>query len=185
MDHLLFCVNHPEKVAKRHCNMCNQDICNECVFESHIEHHTEITKIEYKIDIKQTNFAQILSKEIKTLIDKSFNDLKPKIYQLVLDKTEEYIKGHKNLQLKLNQTKEIKKEKKPIAPPKPIMKVKKTEKEDNVKNNYVTKTSNISERAKMFYSMNSREIPKKIDENNPINKKKSTGGVRDMAKMFE
>ena len=50
MDYLLFCVNHPEKIAKRHCNKCDQDLCNECVFDSHIEHHEEIAKIEYSID---------------------------------------------------------------------------------------------------------------------------------------
>ena len=53
MDHLLFCVNHPEKIAKRHCNKCDQNLCNECVFDSHIEHHEEIKKLEYSIDIKK------------------------------------------------------------------------------------------------------------------------------------
>ena len=37
----------------------------------------------------------------------------------------------------------------------------------------------------MFSGQNSREIPKKIDENNPINKNRTTGGVKDMAKLFE
>ena len=50
MEHLLFCVNHPEKIAKRHCNKCDQNVCNECVFDSHIEHHEEIKKLEYTID---------------------------------------------------------------------------------------------------------------------------------------
>ena len=100
MDHLLFCVNHPEKIAKRHCNKCAQNLCNECVFDSHIEHHEEIAKLEYSIDTKKDNFSQILSKEIDSIIEKSLNDLKPEIKKLVLEKTEEYIKDHKNLHLK-------------------------------------------------------------------------------------
>ena len=58
--YLLFCINHPGKTAKRHCNECSQDLCNECVFESHLEHYKEITKIEYSIDT--THFK---SKEMK------------------------------------------------------------------------------------------------------------------------
>ena len=189
MDHLLFCVNHPEKVAKRHCNKCDQNLCNECVFESHVEHHSEVSKIEYSIDTKQSNFNQYLSKEIKAIIEKSLNDLKPKIYQLVLDKTEEYIKGHNNLHLKLNQTKEIKKEKK-IPSRAPTQKI---EKNDNSKNQnqnqnqnkIKTSPSKISDRAKKFSSINTREVPRKIDENNPIYKTKKLGGIKERSKMFE
>ena len=182
MDHLLFCVNHPEKVAKRHCNKCDHNLCNECVFESHVEHHSEITKIEYSIDIKQSNFAQYLSKDIKSIIEKTLNDLKPKIYQLVLEKTEEYIKDHNNLHLKLNQTKEIKKEKKV-----PLKVNQKSEKNDISKNQNQIKTSSfkISDRAKQFNSNKSHEMPKKIDENNPINKTKKLGGIKERSKMFE
>ena len=184
MDHLLFCVNHQEKVAKRHCNKCDQNLCNECVFESHVEHHSEVTKIEYSIDTKQANFNQYLSKEIKTIIEKALNDLKPKIYHLVLDKTEEYLKGHNNLNLKLNQTKEIKKEQK--IPAKHL--TQNTEKEDISKNQNKIKTSpsKISDRAKKFSSINNSEVPRKIDENNPINKtKKLGGGIKERSKMFE
>ena len=84
MDHLLFCVNHPQKVAKRHCKKCNKDLCNECVFDSHIEHHSEITKLKYSIDTKKNNFSEVLSKDIKSLIDKSLDDLRPQIYKLIL-----------------------------------------------------------------------------------------------------
>ena len=108
MDHLLFCVNHQEKIAKKHCKQCDQDLCNECVFDSHIEHHTEIDKIEYSIDTKQVKYSKILAEELNAVIEKAMNDLKPKIYNLVLEKTEEYIKDHKNLQLKLNQPKDEK-----------------------------------------------------------------------------
>jgi hypothetical protein len=108
MDHLLFCVNHPEKIAKKHCKQCDQDLCNECVFDSHIEHHTEIDKIEYSIDTKQVKYSKILAEELNAVIEKTMNDLKPKIYKKVLEKTEEYIKDHKNLQLKLNQPKDEK-----------------------------------------------------------------------------
>ena len=100
LDHLLFCANHPEKIAKRHCNKCNQDICNECVFDLHIEHHPEITKINYIIDNRSEKFTYTISEEIKEIINKSLEALKPQICQIVLDKTKEYINTHKNLQLK-------------------------------------------------------------------------------------
>ena len=81
MDHLLLCVNHPEKIAKRHCKKCEQNICNECVFDSHIEHNKEIEKIDYSIDIKQAKISQILGKDIESIINKNLNDLKPIIYK--------------------------------------------------------------------------------------------------------
>ena len=100
LDHLLSCANHPEKIAKRHCKKCNQDICNECVFDLHIEHHKEITKINYTIDNRSEEFTNKISEEIKEIINKSLESLKPQICQIVLDKTKEYINIHKNLQLK-------------------------------------------------------------------------------------
>ena len=100
LDHLLFCANHPEKIAKRHCKKCNQDICNECVFDLHIEHHPEITKINYLIDNRSEKFTYTISEQIKEIINKSLEALKPQICQIVLDKTKEYINVHKNLQLK-------------------------------------------------------------------------------------
>ena len=60
------------------------------------------------MDTKQNHFSQILSKEIKAIIDKSLESLKPEIYKEVQKKTEEYIKEHKNLNLKLNLTKDKK-----------------------------------------------------------------------------
>ena len=60
------------------------------------------------IDKYKDNFSQILSKDIKLMIDKTLNDLKPEIYKLVLEKTEQYIKDHKNLHLKLNNIQEKK-----------------------------------------------------------------------------
>ena len=66
-----------------------------------IKHHGEISKLEYSIDTKKDNFSQILSKDLKLLIEKTLNDLSPEINKLVLEKTEQYIKNHKNLQLKL------------------------------------------------------------------------------------
>ena len=187
MDHLLFCVNHPEKIAKRHCNKCDQNLCNECVFISHIEHHEEINKLEYKFDKNKTNFSEILSKDIKLIIEKSLNDLKPQIYKLVLEKTEEYIKGHKNLQLKLNQTKEKKVINQPVKNEKKPLKNTNPEKKENLKKHIITtsNTSNISQRAKMFNTQNSREIQKTIDKNNPFNKTGKTGGIKAMAKIFE
>ena len=185
MDHLLFCVNHPEKIAKRHCKKCDQNLCNECVFDSHIEHHEDITKLEYSIDAKKTNFENILTKDIKLIIEKTLEELKPKIYQQILEKTEKYIKDHKNLQLKLNQNKEklpVKKE----AKTKPIKKDEKPKPNhpDN-KEPLKTKTSsNIKERAKMFGGQNNKEIPKHFDINNPINKGQK-GNVNKMAKLFE
>jgi hypothetical protein len=188
MDCLLFCVNHPEKIAKRHCNKCDQDLCNECVFDSHIEHHEEIAKIEYSIDIKKDNFSKILSKEIESIIEKSLNDLKPEIKKLVLEKTEEYIKDHKNLHLKLNNIHE----KKPVNLPKKEEKTKplnkQKESKESLKGNIETarfsSKSNIKERAQMF-TLPAKAPPKIIDKNNPFGKKESAGGVKNMAKLFE
>ena len=186
MDHLLFCVNHPEKIAKRHCNKCDQNLCNECVFDSHIEHHEEIAKLEYSIDTQKDNFSQILSKDIKLLVEKALNDLKPEINKLVLEKTEQYIKDHKNLQLKLNNIQEkktvniTKKEEKT----KPLNKHK--ENKESLRKNIETAkfSSNIKERAQMFIQPR-KSPPKVIDKNNPFGKKESSGGVKNKAKIFE
>ena len=186
MDHLLFWANHQEKIAKRHCNKCDKNLCNECVFDSHIEHHEEIAKLEYSIDTKKVNFSQILSKDIKSIIDKTFNDLKPEIYKLVLEKTEQYIKDHKNLDLKLNNIQEKKygnlqkKEEKT----KPLNKH--IESKESLRRNIETAKfgSNIRERAQMF-TLPRKSPPKVIDKNNPFGKKESSGGVKNMAKLFE
>ena len=188
MDHLLFCVNHPEKIAKRHCNKCDQNVCNECVFDSHIEHHTEITKIEYAIDTKQNHFSQILSKEIQSIIDKSLDDLKPQIYNLVQKKTEEYLKENKNLDLKSNLTKDKKTNNQNAHKDQKLHPTNqnKNENKETTKKDNETVHGNIGERAKMFDGGKTKENPKKYDENNPFNKGASKGkGVKDMAKMFE
>ena len=191
MDHLLFCVNHPEKIAKRHCKKCDQNVCNECVFDSHIEHHTEITKIEYAIDTKQNHFSQFLSKEIKSIIDKSLEDLKPQIYQLVQKKTEEYIKEHKNLDLKLNLPKD-KKTNNQNAHKDPNLHhtnhttINKKDNKEHTKKGNETVSGNIGQRAKLFDGGKTTEKPKNYDENNPYKKGASKGkGVKDMAKLFE
>ena len=186
MDHLLFCANHTEKIAKRYCNKCDQNLCNECIFDSHIEHHEEITKLEYSIDIKKDNFSQILSKDIKLMIDKTLNDLKPEIYKLVLAKTEEYIKDHKNLHLKLNNIQE----KKPVHLMKKEEKAKPLNKhiesKESLQKNIETAnlSKNIKQRAQMF-TLPRKSPPKVIDKNNPFGKKESSGGVKNKAKLFE
>jgi hypothetical protein len=150
MDQLLFCVNHPEKIAKRHCKKCDQNVCNECVFDSHIEHNTEIEKIEYSIDTKQMKISQILAKDIESIINKNLNDLKPILNKIVLEKTEQYIKDHKNLQLKLNVTKN----KKPVT----------TNAGTTVKNN-------LNQKAKMSEGQEQSDSQKSNNDNNPSNKK--------------
>ena len=150
MDKLLFCVNHPEKIAKRHCKKCDQNVCNECVFDSHIEHNTEIEKIEYSIDTKQMKISQILAKDIESIINKNLNDLKPILNKIVLEKTEQYIKDHKNLQLKLNVTKN----KKPFT----------TNAGTTVKNN-------LNQKAKMSEGQEKSDSQKSNNDNNPSNKK--------------
>ena len=150
MDQLLFCVNHPEKIAKRHCKKCDQNVCNECVFDSHIEHNTEIEKIEYSIDTKQMKISQILAKDIESIINKNLNDLKPILNKIVLEKTEQYIKDHKNLQLKLNVTKN----KKPVT----------TNAGTTVKNN-------LNQKAKMSEGQQQSDPQKSNNDNNPSNKK--------------
>ena len=121
------------------------------------------------------------------IVEKSLNDLKPQIYKKVLEKTEEYIKDHKNLQFKLNRSKEKKQTNPPIKKEQMTKPLKKQNQEnrESLKKNIINirYSSNISQKAKLF-TQNSREIPKKIDQNNPINKRKS-GGVKAMAKIFE
>ena len=104
-----------------------------------------------------------------------------------MEKTEQYIKEHKNLQIKLNNPHE----KKPLNPPekKPVNAYhppKQPKKKENLKNQIITKTGsfNINERAKMFSGQNSKEIKIKVDENNPFNKGKK-GNVKAMASIFE
>ena len=119
------------------------------------------------------------------IIDKTLNDLKPEIYKLVLEKTEQYIKDHKNLHLKLNNIQEkksgnvIKKEEK-TKPLKPA------ETRESLKKNIQTAKfgANIKERAHMF-TLPKKSPPKVIDKNNPFGKKESSGGVKNMAKLFE
>lgn len=169
MDHLLLCVNHPEKIAKRHCKKCDQNICNECVFDSHIEHNKEIEKIDYSIDIKQAKISQILGKDIESIINKNLNDLKPIIYKLVLEKTEQYVKDHKNLQLKLI-TPKCKKPVNTTTNPKPETVKQENKNNDNSQKQDVPAKKNINLRAKMFEGQNKREPQKTYDENNPIKK---------------
>lgn len=102
MDHLLFCANHPEKLAKRHCEKCNQDLCNECVFDSHIEHHQEIKKIEYTVENKAEEFSKIVSDDLQRIVNSTLESLKPQIYKLIQEKTKQYVNEHKNLQLKVS-----------------------------------------------------------------------------------
>ena len=150
MDQLLFCVNHPEKIAKRHCKKCDQNICNGCVFDSHIEHNTEIEKIEYSIDTKQMKISQILAKDIESIINKNLNDLKPILNKIVLEKTEQYIKDHKNLQLKLNVTKN---------------------KKSVTTNTGTTVKNNINQKANMSEGLNQSDSQKSNNDNNPSTKK--------------
>ena len=191
MDHLLFCDSHPEKIAKRHCKKCKKDLCNECIFDSHIEHHEEITKIEYKIDIKKTRFTDDITKDIKLIIDKALDELKPKIQEEVLKKTQEYIKQHKNLQLKINQS---------ITNPstqnrryslRTATQKKKEEKKKTLnEHNQQTKESNkkmsskIKEKTKIFNPQNTKVITKNKDKNNPYNAG-TTGNIINKAKIFE
>ena len=195
MDHLLFCVNHEEKIAKKHCKQCDQNLCNECVFDLHIEHHTEIDKIEYSMDTKQVKYSQILSEEINAVVEKTMKELKPKISQLILEKTEEYIKSHKNLQLKLNQPKEkkppLKEEKqnehkihtqKNVQPPVKDNKMQHPAKENKIQN--PAKENKIQHPAKE----NKIQPPVKETKNtlqNQVISEKPKPKINDRSKMFE
>lgn len=188
MDHLLFCINHEGKIAKRHCKQCDQNLCNDCVFDLHIEHHTQIEKIEYSIDTKQVNYSEILSKEINAVIEQTIKELKPQISKLVLEKTEEYIKEHKNLQLKLTQTKD----KKPLPKEertkalKPTVKenIKTVDEKNNLQNPILSgkNSSKISQRAKIFENEKFKTHKINREDSKNIAKKH---GVHAMAKLFE
>ena len=42
----IFCLNHSTKYAKKHCEQCNSDLCNECALDLHIDHYQSLKKIE-------------------------------------------------------------------------------------------------------------------------------------------
>ena len=182
MDHLLFCINHEGKIAKRHCKKCDQNLCNDCVFDLHIEHHTQIEKIKYSIDTKQVNYSEILSKEINAVIEQTLKELKPQISKLVLEKTEEYIKEHKNLQLKLTQPKEDKmpqpKEDK-ISQPKED-KISQP-KEDKIPQPKEERTKPLKPTVKD----NIKTVDEKNNLQNPILSGKNSSKISQRAKLFE
>lgn len=215
LDHLLFCANHPEKIAKRHCNKCNQDVCNECVFDLHIEHHPEITKINYLIDNKSERFTYAISEEIKKIINDSLEALKPQICELVLNKTKDYINTHKNLQLKASVPVETN-DKLPN-----YIKSERTKKLDTNKSNIRSSYNTVNNMTKIFDNKFAKEYTKKtvpdaekgissrtthiyqnenkpkeegaaavksyekLEDNNPLKKGVKGKGVNDMKHIFE
>jgi len=103
MEQIIPCSAHPKKIAKRHCNKCNVDICNECVFQSHIEHHKEINKINYAIYPNTAAFNEYLTQEIKKMISSELKNLEETLLKLAAEKTSDYILRHTNLSYKVSK----------------------------------------------------------------------------------
>ena len=164
MEEPLFCLNHPEKIAKRHCNKCDQNICNDCVFDYHIDHYQDVNKINYSIDIRPKNFSQMLSKELKDIIEKSLSELKPQICKLILEKTENYIQNNNNnidSKKAFNDKKEL-------------------------KTSVVNKNKNATNKSGVNASQKVLGKEKNYDDNNPYKKGADKNkGVKDMAKIFD
>jgi len=201
MEEVIYCANHQKKVAKRHCNKCNVDICNECVIQSHVEHHKEIKKINYSINPKNAAFNDFINKEVKAMITRELKNMEDHLFKLVTEKTAEYIKNHKSTTLKVsnapvktsapqpkyeleNPKKEKKVEEKPVSK-RPV--IEEVNEEEVVQPKRRRVTVAIGRMTKLFDgSKKGTTAPKMVDENNPFNKGAQEGhGVRNMAQIFD
>ena len=108
----IFCSNHSKKHAKKHCNQCNLDLCNECALDQHISHYKSLQKIDYSSKKKILNYSDMLCEEIRKILNNSFDDMTIKVYKNVQEKALNYMKSHpKNEPKKINIAKnEINKE---------------------------------------------------------------------------
>ena len=96
----IFCSNHSQKFAKRHCNKCNLDLCNECALDNHIDHYKSLQKLKYIPKKKFLNYSEILSEEIKKIINNSLNDFSSQIYNNISEKAIKSLEDYKKKQPK-------------------------------------------------------------------------------------
>ncbi len=110
----VFCSNHSKKHAKKHCNQCNLDLCNECALDQHISHYKSLQKIDYSSKKNILNLSDMLCEEIRKILNNSFDDMTIKVYKNVQEKALNYMKSYpKNEPKKINIVKnEINKENK-------------------------------------------------------------------------
>ncbi len=96
MEIELFCSKHSHKHAKKHCIKCNENLCNECALDFHIEHYPSLQKLKYNSKQKYLNYSNLLCEEIKKLLNDSLNDvtlqLNTKIKNRAKNNLEEYKK---------------------------------------------------------------------------------------------
>jgi len=207
MEEIIYCANHQKKIAKRHCNKCNVDICNECVIQSHVEHHNDIQKITYSINPKTTAFNDFINKEIQTLVKKELKNMEEHLLKLVTEKTADYIKNQKSISLKVSGAPaKISGAPPKVSPPPVKNEYKPPKKEKKEENKDIAEifeeamhdeelvpprrrrvTVAIGNMAKLFDgSKKSTAAPKFVDQNNPFNKGAKEGcGVRNMAQIFD
>jgi hypothetical protein len=103
MEEIFYCANHPQKIAKRHCYNCKKDLCNECVFESHIDHYKDLTKIGYATIPKISSFTDEVGKEIRKILSREVKRLQDLIYKVVVEKTSEFIRTKNKTQFNFGQ----------------------------------------------------------------------------------
>ena len=92
----IFCSNHSQKFAKRHCNQCNVDLCNECALEFHISHHQSLKKIENNAKNKVLDFSNLIREELVKIIDNSLHDISSQIIRNVQESAVKMLEEYKN-----------------------------------------------------------------------------------------
>ena len=91
----IFCLNHRTKYAKKHCELCNSDLCNECALDLHIDHYQSLKKIENSSKKKELNLSEIICDEIKKIVNNSLEDISLKVYNHIKEKKLQNLKEYK------------------------------------------------------------------------------------------
>ena len=92
----IFCSNHSNKGAKKHCGQCNLDLCNECALDLHIDHYKSLEKIENCIKNKYLIYKEALDQEIKNILNNTADDISLKVYNNVQEKALKNYNEYKN-----------------------------------------------------------------------------------------
>ena len=92
----IFCSNHSNKGAKKHCGQCNLDLCNECALDQHIDHYKSLEKIENCIKNKYLIYKEALDQEIKKILNNTADDISLKVYNNVQEKALKNFNEYKN-----------------------------------------------------------------------------------------
>ena len=92
----IFCSNHSNKGAKKHCGQCNLDLCNECALDQHIDHYKSLEKIENCIKNKYLIYKEALDQEIKKILNNTADEISLKVYNNVQEKALKNFNEYKN-----------------------------------------------------------------------------------------